>query len=54
MNFSIMDTVVDRVTGAYISGDRTAPSETTEIWTFTRPSGGTTEDWKLSAIQQSA
>ena len=54
MNFSIMDTVVDRNTGAYISGDRTAPSETTEIWTFTRPSGASPEDWKLSAIQQAA
>ena len=54
MNFSIMDTVVDRNTGAFISGDRTAPSETTEIWTFTRPSGASPEDWKLSAIQQAA
>jgi predicted lipid-binding transport protein (Tim44 family) len=54
MQFSVMDTVVDRATGAYISGDRTAPSETTEIWTFVRPAGGSTEDWKLSAIQQAA
>ncbi len=54
MRFSVMDTVVDRATGAYISGDRTAPTETTEIWTFTRRSGGGTEDWKLSAIQQVA
>lgn len=54
MRFSVMDTMVDRATGAYISGDRTAPSETTEIWTFTRRSGGGTEDWKLSAIQQVA
>ncbi len=54
MQFSVMDTVVDRATGAYVSGDRTAPSETTEIWTFTRPAGATPEDWKLSAIQQAA
>jgi predicted lipid-binding transport protein (Tim44 family) len=54
MQFSVMDTVVDRATGAYVSGDRTAPSETTEIWTFTRPSGASPEDWKLSAIQQAA
>ncbi|MBX9738519.1 MAG: Tim44 domain-containing protein [Beijerinckiaceae bacterium] len=52
MRFSVMDTVVDRATGAYVSGDRDAPSEVTEIWTFTRPSGGTTDDWKLAAIQQ--
>jgi predicted lipid-binding transport protein (Tim44 family) len=54
MRFSIMDTIVNRTTGAYISGDRTEPSETTEIWTFTRPAGGAPDDWKLSAIQQSA
>jgi len=52
MHFSVMDTIVDRATGAYVSGDRTAPSETTEIWTFTRPAGASPEDWKLSAIQQ--
>jgi predicted lipid-binding transport protein (Tim44 family) len=52
MRFSVMDTIVDRNTGAYVSGDRDAPSEVTEVWTFTRPSGGTTDDWKLSAIQQ--
>jgi len=54
MQFSVMDTIVDRATGAYVSGDKTAPSETTEIWTFTRPAGASTEDWKLSAIQQAA
>jgi predicted lipid-binding transport protein (Tim44 family) len=54
MRFSVMDTMVDRTTGAYISGDRTEPSETTEIWTFTRRAGGGTEEWKLSAIQQVA
>ena len=54
MRFSVMDTLVDRVTGAYISGDRTEPSETTEIWTFTRRAGEGPENWKLSAIQQVA
>ena len=54
MRFSVMDTMVDRTTGAYISGDRTEPSETTEIWTFTRRAGGGTDEWKLSAIQQVA
>ncbi len=54
MHFSVMDTIVDRATGAYVSGDRTEPSETTEIWTFTRPAGTAPDDWKLSAIQQAA
>jgi predicted lipid-binding transport protein (Tim44 family) len=54
MQFSVMDTVVDRATGAYVSGDRTAPSETTELWTFARAAGGAPDDWKLSAIQQAA
>ncbi len=54
MRFSVMDTMVDRATGAYISGDRTEPSEATEIWTFTRRAGGGTDEWKLSAIQQVA
>jgi predicted lipid-binding transport protein (Tim44 family) len=54
MRFSVMDTMVDRHTGAYISGDRTEPSETTEIWTFTRRAGEGPEGWKLSAIQQVA
>lgn len=54
MRFSVMDTMVDRHTDAYISGDRTEPSETTEIWTFTRRAGEGPEGWKLSAIQQVA
>jgi predicted lipid-binding transport protein (Tim44 family) len=54
MRFSLMDTIVNRATGAYVSGDRTEPSETTEIWTFARPAGGAPDDWKLSAIQQAA
>jgi predicted lipid-binding transport protein (Tim44 family) len=54
MHFSVMDTIVERATGAYVSGDRTEPSESTEIWTFTRPAGAAPDDWKLSAIQQAA
>jgi predicted lipid-binding transport protein (Tim44 family) len=54
MRFSLMDTIVDRNTGAYVSGDRTEPSETTEIWTFERPAGKGPDAWKLSAIQQTA
>ena len=52
MRFSVVDTIVDRATGAYVSGDRDAPSEVTEVWTFTRRSGGSPEDWKLAALQQ--
>ena len=54
MRFSVMDTMVDRNTGAYVSGDRQEPSETTELWTFVRPINGAPDDWKLSAIQQTA
>ncbi|MEY3552307.1 MAG: hypothetical protein RL735_655, partial [Pseudomonadota bacterium] len=27
---------------------------TTELWTFVRPINGAPDDWKLSAIQQTA
>lgn len=54
MRFSMMDVTVNRATGQYISGDTQTPSEATEVWTFMRPSGGSSLDWKLSAIQQAA
>jgi len=38
----------DRTTGAIAEGDESL-TETTELWTFVRPTGG---EWKLSAIQQ--
>jgi predicted lipid-binding transport protein (Tim44 family) len=37
-----------------IEGDLVKPQETTEIWTFVRPTGSKPVDWKLSAIQQVA
>ncbi len=54
MRFSMMDVVVNRATGQYISGDTQTPSEATEVWTFMRPAGGSSLDWKLAAIQQTA
>ncbi|MQT11905.1 Tim44 domain-containing protein [Segnochrobactrum spirostomi] len=49
MRYESRDTMVDRATGALVSGDPDRPTETTELWTFTRRPGGA---WKLSAIQE--
>lgn len=49
MRFQVVEAYVDAATGRVVSGNRTAPSEATEIWTFRRDAGGT---WLLSAIQQ--
>ena len=43
------DVTVDRATGEVVEGDLERPTETTELWTFTRQAGG---DWVLSAIQE--
>ncbi|WP_075221865.1 Tim44 domain-containing protein [Acuticoccus yangtzensis] len=48
MRYESVDVMRDRQTGEIREGD-TTPSETTEIWTFVRPVGGT---WQLSAIQE--
>jgi predicted lipid-binding transport protein (Tim44 family) len=40
---------VDRASGRIVEGNADEPTETTELWTFVRQSGG---DWKLSAIQE--
>ncbi len=48
MRYSSIDAMVDRQTGALVSGDASNPTETVEIWTFTRRPG---TDWLLSAIQ---
>lgn len=47
--YEALDVMRDRTTGEVVEGDASAPSQTTEIWTFLRENGG---DWKLSAIQQ--
>jgi predicted lipid-binding transport protein (Tim44 family) len=48
MRYESIDLMRDRTTGAVLSGDPNAPSQTTELWTFARQIGG---PWKLSAIQ---
>jgi hypothetical protein len=54
MRFSLNDAMLDRATGRVVSGDPSASTEATEIWTFTRRPGGGPDDWKLSGIQQAA
>lgn len=52
MRYSIVDAMVDRATGRVISGDRAAPQEVTEVWTFRRDDRDPVQGWQLSAIQQ--
>jgi predicted lipid-binding transport protein (Tim44 family) len=52
MRFSLVDAVVDRATGRVVSGDRAAPQEVTEVWTFRRDDRDPAQGWQLSAIQQ--
>lgn len=49
MNYSSIDVTRNRTTGEVVDGDANEPTETTELWTFVRQSGG---DWQLSAIQE--
>ncbi|BCP52953.1 membrane protein [Kaistia sp. 32K] len=49
MRYESRDVMRDRATGALISGDAGALTETTELWTFARKDGG---PWKVSAIQE--
>lgn len=51
MRFEIVETYVETSSGRVVSGNRTAPTEATELWTFRRDMGG---PWTLSAIQQAA
>lgn len=46
--YESIDVLRDRATGALVSGVE-EPTETVELWTFVRRSGG---EWKLSAIQE--
>ena len=48
MRYSAIDVMRDRNTGAVLEGDPDHPSESTELWTFTRKRGG---NWLLAAIQ---
>jgi predicted lipid-binding transport protein (Tim44 family) len=52
MRYSLVDAMVDRATGRVISGDRAAPREVTEVWTFRRDDRDPAQGWHLSAIQQ--
>lgn len=49
IRYSSIDYTEDRKTGAVVEGDAENATESTEIWTFRRTSGG---DWLLSAIQE--
>jgi predicted lipid-binding transport protein (Tim44 family) len=49
VRFQLVDATVDRGTGRVISGNLSASTEATEVWTFRRDRGG---PWLLSAIQQ--
>lgn len=48
MRYESVDVMRDRATGEVREGSN-RPTDTAEIWTFARPSGGA---WKLSAIQE--
>ena len=52
MRYMITDAVVEKASGRVVEGDLHQPQEVTEIWTFVRRPGETSEGWKLSAIQQ--
>ena len=49
MRYEIVEAFVDLSSGQVVQGNRTAPTEVTEIWTFRRDMKG---PWLLSAIQQ--
>jgi predicted lipid-binding transport protein (Tim44 family) len=49
LHYSSRDVTRERATGKIVDGDADQPTETTELWTFTRQKGAV---WKLSAIQQ--
>jgi predicted lipid-binding transport protein (Tim44 family) len=49
MRFSLLDQLIERVSGRLLEGDASRPTEVSEVWTFRRAAGG---QWLLSAIQQ--
>jgi predicted lipid-binding transport protein (Tim44 family) len=51
MRYSLIDATIDRASGKVVSGDRNAPQEVTEVWTFRRPMGAGADAWKLSEIR---
>jgi predicted lipid-binding transport protein (Tim44 family) len=54
VRFSLVDAIVDEANGRLVSGDRTRPTEATELWTFRRDDRAPAGRWQLSAIQQAA
>jgi predicted lipid-binding transport protein (Tim44 family) len=52
LRYSLIDAMIDRATGRVISGDRGAPRDVTEVWTFRRDDRDPAQGWHLSAIQQ--
>ncbi len=49
LRYESIDVMTDRASGAVLEGDPNTPTQTTELWTFTRQAG---LPWKLSAIQE--
>ncbi|TPK73460.1 Tim44 domain-containing protein [Mesorhizobium sp. B2-3-3] len=49
LRYESRDVTRERASGKVVEGDEDHPTETTELWTFTRQNGS---NWKLSAIQQ--
>lgn len=49
MRYELKDVIIETATGRLVQGDPDRTVQATELWTFTRPTGG---EWKLSAIQQ--
>jgi predicted lipid-binding transport protein (Tim44 family) len=54
MRFSLVDVMFNRAAGHVVSGDRTRPTQATELWTFRRDDRTRADGWQLSAIQQAA
>jgi predicted lipid-binding transport protein (Tim44 family) len=52
MRYSLVDAIVNKITGKIVSGDPTHPTEVTEVWTFRRDGRNSRDGWQLSAIQQ--
>ena len=48
MRYESIDYMIDRTSGAVVSGNPDSVSDSVEVWTFTRQNGGA---WKVSAIQ---
>jgi predicted lipid-binding transport protein (Tim44 family) len=51
MRYSSIDVMRDRQSGKVVEGDPEHPTETTEVWTFSRQGGPWGGQWKVSAIQ---